>query len=144
MVKRNFSTLKQFQENLHSDGFTFFDHNGTSIPCIVVKKEKYDYLLSKTFGKKYSVDTVLDIFYDGVKHVFVDIQLNFTNIDLEENFLFYANESLNFFEALSQSNILAILPAGENMNNSNIFMIQLPNRTRTLEALKIIRTNLKL
>ncbi|MGD1834690.1 MAG: hypothetical protein ACPKQO_03110 [Nitrososphaeraceae archaeon] len=140
MQYRKFEKLSDFLNNLHQDGFSIIDYEGKQIPCIILENTKYQEIFNKCLGQKYIIDTVLNIFYDGT-HVFVDIQLDFNPLGLEENFLIYANKFPNFFDKLEDSSLLSLLPS-ENRSLQNIFLIQLPNKKRISEAITIIRNNL--
>jgi hypothetical protein len=143
MPKRNFTTLPEFQANLHKEGATLVEFNGSKVPCILVSQKKYDDMLQKLFGKKVRADTLLDIFYDG-QDVFVDVQIKFLDTDFEENYLLYANDMLEFFEALAESGMMSLAPDSPAYTNSqNVFMIQLPKKDAAEHALEIIRTNAK-
>ena len=143
MKIRKFNGLNDFITNLHKEGFGIIDYESSKVPCIYVNKIIYDNIMQKSWGKKYSVEVLLNIFYDGC-YVFVDIQLEFNNLDLEQNFLIYANKSLEFFECLYKSTLLAIIPIDDISNNfSNLFMIQLPNRDKLQNAVNIIRNNVE-
>jgi hypothetical protein len=143
MPKRNFTTLPEFQANLHKEGATLVEFSGSKVPCILVSQKKYDELLQKLFGKQVRADTVLDIFYDG-QDVFVDVQIKFLDTDFEENYLLYANDMLEFFEALAESGMMSLAPDSPAYTNSqNVFMIQLPKKDAAERALEIIRTNAK-
>jgi hypothetical protein len=139
---RQFLTLDDFLENIHQEGCGILEYEGNKIPCIYVQQPFYDDLLKKSLGKKYVVDSLLNIFYDG-HHVFVDVQLEFINLGMEANFLISANSSIEFFNALSSSGLLAIIPHNNvNPNTSNIFMIQLPNKEKIMKGVEIIKKNL--
>lgn len=143
MPKRNFTTLPEFQANLHKEGATLVEFSGSKVPCILISQKKYDELLQKLFGKKVRADTLLDIFYDG-QDVFVDVQIKFLDTDFEENYLLYANDMLEFFEALAESGMMSLAPDSPAYTNSqNAFMIQLPKKDAVERALEIIRTNAK-
>jgi hypothetical protein len=143
MPKRNFTTLPEFQANLHKEGATLVEFSGSKVPCILISQKKYDELLQKLFGKKVRADTLLDIFYDG-QDVFVDVQIKFLDTDFEENYLLYANDMLEFFEALAESGMMSLAPDSPAYTNSqNVFMIQLPKKDAAERALEIIRTNAK-
>jgi hypothetical protein len=143
MPKRNFITLPEFQANLHKEGATLVEFSGSKVPCILVSQKKYDEMLQKLFGKNVRADTLLDIFYDG-QDVFVDIQIKFLDTDFEENYLLYANDMLEFFEALAESGIMSLAPDSPAYTNSqNVFVIQLPKKDAAERALEIIRTNAK-
>ena len=138
-----FQTLKEFFENLHKEGTGLLNYNGTKVPCIYVESNKYEDIIISTSGKKMAVDTLLNIFHDGT-HVFVDIQMKFLDSDREEYFLVFANDMLEFFEALSKTGLIAIIPQGEYYGNQNIFVIQIPKIESAEKAFEIIKSNAKM
>ncbi|MGH9993094.1 MAG: hypothetical protein ACREBU_19260 [Nitrososphaera sp.] len=143
MPKRSFSTLEEFKAHLHQEGATLIEFSGRKVPCILISQKDYEDMLQKIFGKKVRADTMLDIFYDG-KDVFVDIQIKFLDASFDQNYLLYANDMLEFFEALSESGLVAISPSSQSYTNSqNIFMIQLPKKDAAERALEIIKANAK-
>jgi hypothetical protein len=143
MPKRNFTTLEEFQAHLHKEGATLVEFSGNKVPCILISQKKYDEMLHKVFGKKVAADTVLDLFYDG-QDVFVDVQIKFLDTDFEENYLLYANDMIEFFEALAKSALIALAPNMQTYANSqNTFMIQLPKKDAAERALEIIKSNAK-
>jgi hypothetical protein len=143
MPKRNFSTLEEFKANLHKEGATLVEFSGSKVPCILLSQKKYEEMLQKVYGKKVRADTLLDIFYDG-QDVFVDVQVKFLDADFEENFLLYANDMIEFFEALAESGLISLSPDSSAYTNSqNVFMIQLPKKDAAERALEIIKSNAK-
>ena len=44
--------------------------------------------------------------YDDGQHVFVDITLKFFDTELEETYLLYANETLDFFSNLANAGMV--------------------------------------
>lgn len=143
MPKRNFTTLEEFKANLHREGVTLVEFSGGKVPCILVSPRKYEELLGKVFGKRISADTLLDIFYDG-QDVFVDVDIRFADTGFEENFLLYANDMIEFFDALAESGVVALAPSETTYTNSqNVFMIQLPKKDGAEKALEIIKANAK-
>jgi hypothetical protein len=143
MPKRNFSTLEEFKANLHKEGATLVEFSGSKVPCILLSQKKYEEMLQKVYGKKVRADTMLDIFYDG-QDVFVDVQVKFLDTDFEENFLLYANDMIEFFEALAESGLISLTPdASAYTNSQNVFMIQLPKKDAAEKALEIIKANAK-
>ncbi len=143
MPKRNFGTLEEFKANLHKEGATLVEFSGSKAPCILMSQKKYDEMLQKVFGKKIRADTMLDIFYDG-RDVFVDMQVKFLDTDFEENYLLYANDMIEFFEALAESGLIGLVPDSQTYTNSqNVFMIQLPRKDAAEQALEIIKANAK-
>jgi hypothetical protein len=141
--ERTFQTLKDFFENLHKEGTGLLDYNGNKVPCIFIDSKKYDDIICTTYGKKLAIDTLLNIFHDGT-HVFVDIQLKFLDSNMEEYFLVFANNMLEFFEALSKTGLIAIAPQREYSREvQNIFVIQIPKIESAENAFKIIKSNAK-
>lgn len=140
--KRKFQTLKDFVENLHKEGTGLLNYDGNNVPCIYVDSKRYENIISSTYGKKLAVDTLLNIFHDGT-HVFVDIQMKFLDSNREEYFLVFANEMLKFFEALSKTGLIAIVPQMEYYGNQNIFVIQIPRIESAEKAFEIIKSNAK-
>jgi hypothetical protein len=139
---RQFTTLNDFFDNIHQEGSGIIEYEGNKIPCIYVQQSLYDNIIERCIGKKYVVEVLLNIFYDG-HYVFVDIQLEFINLGIEENFLLHGDTSIEFFNSLSDSGLLAIIPQNNlNSYTSNIFMIQLPNKERISKAVDIIQSNL--
>jgi hypothetical protein len=141
--KRNFRTIKDFYENLHKEGTGLLDYNENKVPCIYVNKKKYDDIIKSIYGKKLAVDTLLNIFHDGT-HVFVDIQMKFLDFNRQEYFLVFANDKLEFFEALSKTGLIAIAPQKEySGKDQNIFVIQIPRIEAAESAYEIIKSNAK-
>jgi hypothetical protein len=140
---RQFTTLNDLISNVHQDGFGIIQYAEDKVPCIYVQQHLYDLIMEKCRGKKYVVDVLLNIFYDG-NHVFVDIQMEFIDLEIEENFLIPGSTSINFFDALNDSGLLGIIPKSNGHTyTSNIFLIQLPNKERISKAVDIIKSNLK-
>lgn len=140
---RRFETLEDFLKNLHREGITLIDFNGQKIPCILINPNKFQEIMSSIYGKKLAVDTILNVFHDS-QDVFVDVKLNFLNMGIEENYLLYANDTLEFFESLTRTGIIGIASnASYPQNTSNIFMIQLPKKEAAENALRIIKANAK-
>src|ERR687888_2511807 len=134
MPKRKFSSLEEFQANLHKEGATLVEFSGSKVPCILLSQKKYDEMLQKVYGKKVRADTMLDIFYDG-QDVFVDVQIKFLDTGVEENYLLYANNMIEFFEALAESGLISLAPdSSEYTNSQNVFMIQLPKKDAAEKA----------
>lgn len=143
MPKRNFTTLDEFKANLHKEGATLVEFSGSKVPCILLSQKTYEEMLQKVYGKKVRADTLLDIFYDG-QDVFVDVQIKFAGTDFEENYLLYANDMIEFFEALAESGLISLAPDSSTYTNSqNVFMIQLPKKDAAEKALEIIKSNAK-
>jgi hypothetical protein len=143
MPKRNFSTLEEFKAHIHREGATLIEFSGSKVPCILMNSKKYEQVLQNIYDRKVRADTLLDIFYDG-QDVFVDVQVKILETEFEQNFLLYANDMVEFFEALAESGMISLAPASQEQPNAqNIFMIQLPKKDAAERALEIIKANLK-
>jgi hypothetical protein len=143
MPKRNFSSLEDFKAHLHVEGATLVEFSGSKVPCILMNSEKYEQVLYHIRDTKVRVDTVLDIFYDG-QDVFVDVQVKLLGTKFDLNFLLYANDMVEFFEALAESGLISIAPDSQHhLNSQNLFMVQLPKKDAAERALEIIKANLK-
>lgn len=128
MPKRFFNTLDDFKKNLHRYDASLIDYNGNSIPCIYINSNRYHDIIRKVAGKKLAVDVLLDLFHDS-RHVFVDILMNYLDYGFDENYLFYANDMPQFFEALAKTGLIAIAPSnGETISEVNLLVIQLPRK----------------
>ena len=120
-----------------------FDFNGQDVPRIILTDRKFDDMMSKIQGKPVSVNTNLNILQDGLGHVFVEIMLDFSHGDIHEEFLIYANESIEFFESLASTTMFALSPPDySEVNQDKIFMVQLPKPEKALEAIDIINNGL--
>ncbi len=143
MPKRNFKTLEEFKAHIHREGATLIEFSGSKVPCILMSPKKYEQVLQNIYDRKVRSDTLLDIFYDG-QDVFVDVQVKILETEFEQNFLLYANDMVEFFEALAESGMISLSPDSQNQPSSqNLFMIQLPKRDAAERALEIIKANLK-
>src|SRR5918912_2468234 len=138
MPKRNFRTLEEFQENIHKEGATLVEFSGTKVPCIFLSPKNYEQMLHMVYGRNIRADTMLDIFYDR-QNIFVDIQIKLLDTEFEQNFLLYANDMVEFFEALAESGMISLASNFYIYTNSqNLFMIQLPKKDAAERALEII------
>ena len=134
MPKRFFNTLEDFKNNLHRYDASLIDYNGNPIPCINIDSKRYDEIIKKVAGKKLAVDVLLDLFHD-TKHVFVDIVMTYLDYDFDENYLLYANEMPQFFEALAISGLIAIAPSTTGtVSEGNLLVIQLPKKDNAMNA----------
>jgi hypothetical protein len=135
--------MEKLLERVHDD-IDMFDFNGKNVPRIILNDRKFDDIMSKIQGKPVSVNTNLNILQDGLGHVFVEITLDFSYGDIHEEFLIYANESLEFFESLASTTMLALSPPNySEVNQDKIFMVQLPKPERAIEAIDIIKNGLE-
>ena len=134
--------MEKLLERAYKDIDTF-DFNGKNVPRIIVNDRRFDDIMSKIQGKPISVNTNLNILQDGLGHVFVEITLDFSYGDIHEEFLIYANESLEFFESLANTTMFALSPPGySEVNQDKIFMVQLPKPDKATEAIDIIKNGL--
>ena len=135
--------MEKLLERVHSD-IDKFDFNGKNVPRIILTDRKFDDLMSKIQGKPVSVNTNLNILQDGLGHVFVEITLDFSYGEIHEEFLVYANESLEFFESLVNTTMFALSPPDySEVNQDKIFMVQLPKPEKAIEAIDIIKNGLR-
>lgn len=134
--------LEELLAQRHKD-VTLFDFEGKKVPCIIMEEKRFDDIMKAIVGKPVSVETNLNILQDGLGHVFVKMTLHFSQ-EIEEKILLYANESLDFFEALTETSMLALSSPHSEYGRSNVFMIQLPKPEKTADALEIIKKGLKM
>ena len=135
--------LEQMLERVHKD-IDIFDFDGRNVPRIILPDRQFDDMMLKIQGKPISVDTNLNILQDGLGHVFVEIMLDFSYGEIHEEFLVYANESLEFFESLANTTMLALSPPSySEVNQDKIFMVQLPKPEKAIEAIDIIKNGLR-
>jgi hypothetical protein len=128
MPKRFFYSLDDFKENLHRYDASLIDYDGNAIPCIYIDSKRYDEIIRKVAGKKLAVDVLLDLFHDS-RHVFVDILMTYLDYGFDENYLFYANQMPQFFEALAKTGLIAVAPSSaESVSQGNLLVIQLPRK----------------
>ena len=136
------SELDDLLAQRHRD-VTIFDFEGKGVPCIMMVESRLDEMMKVLAGKPVSVETDLNILQDGLGHVFVRITLEFLPAKFEERFLLYANESLEFFEALDKTSLLSLSSPRSVYGSNNVFMIQLPKPERTARALEMIKKGMK-
>lgn len=134
--------LEELLAQRHKD-VTLFDFEGKKVPCIIMEEKRFDDIMKAIAGKPISVETNLNILQDGLGHVFVKMTLHFSQ-EIEEKVLLYANESFDFFEALTETSMLALSSPHSEYGRSNVFMIQLPKPEKTADALEIIKKGLKM
>lgn len=121
---------------------TVFDYNGNKVPCIILTERRFSEIMDKIAGRPVSVDTNLNILQNGMGNVFVEITLDFSDGDIHEKILLYANESLEFFESLAKTSMLSLSSPHSQVGQENVFMIQLPKPERATNALDVIRRGL--
>jgi len=134
--------MKKLMDRVHL-GVTSFNYNGTQVPCVILAEKRFDEIMAKVAGKPVSVDTNLNIQQDDLGHVFVEVVLTFSQGDIEEKLLLYANESLAFFESLESTAMLALSSPRSQVGKENVFMIQLPRPEKIANALGIIKKGIK-
>ena len=134
--------MKKLLEKVHHE-ITSFDYNNSKVPCIILSEQRYLEIMKKVAGKPISVDTNLNILQDGLGHVFVEVALTFSLGGITEKILLNANTSLDFFESLAKTSMLALSSTSSDAGKENIFMIQLPKPEKAVNALEIIKQGLQ-
>ena len=134
--------MEKLLERVYKD-IDIFDFNGQDVPRIILTDRKFDDIMLRIQGKPVSVNTNLNILQDGLGHVFVEILLEFSHGEIHEEFLIYANESIEFFESLASTTMFALSPPNySEVNQDKIFMVQLPKPEKAIEAIDIIKNGL--
>jgi len=133
--------LNELLSKVHKS-VTVFNYNGNKVPCIILTERRFSEIMDKIAGRPVSVDTNLNILQNGMGNVFVEITLDFSDGNINEKILLYANESLDFFESLANTSMLALSSPHSQVGQENVFMIQLPKPERATNALDIIRRGL--
>ncbi len=133
--------MKKLLEKVHPE-ITSYDFNNSKVPCIILSEQRYLEIMKKVAGKPISVDTNLNILQDGLGHVFVEVVLTFSLGGITEKIWLNANASLDFFESLAQTSMLALSSPSSDAGKENIFMIQLPKPEKAVNALEIIKKGL--
>lgn len=123
-------------------GITTFEVNSQKVPCILFDAEKYDSILQRVAGRPVSINTDLNILQDGMGHVFVEILLTFSVGDIVETVLVDARQSLEFFELLASTTMMALSSSASPAAQGNVFVIQMPRPDKIVNALEIIRRGL--
>ncbi len=136
--------MKKLLDRVHKS-VTLFNYNGNKVPCIVLSEQQFSEMMNKIAGagKPVSVDTNLNILQNGLGNVFVEITLDFSDGDIHEKILLYANDSVDFFESLAKTSMLAISSTQSQVGQENVFMIQLPKPEKAINALDIIKKGLQ-
>lgn len=133
--------LNELLSKVHKS-VTVFNYNGNQVPCIILTERRFSEIMDKIAGRPVSVDTNLNILQNGLGQVFVEITLDFSDGNIHEKILLYANESLDFFESLAKTSMLALSSPHSQIGQENVFMIQLPKPERATNALDVIRRGL--
>jgi hypothetical protein len=134
--------MKKLLERVHQS-ITIFNYNGNNVPCIILSEKRFSDMMSKIAGKAVSVDTNLNILQNKRGNVFVEISLDFSEGDINEKILLYANQSLDFFESLAKTSMLAISSPHSQIGKENVFMIQLPKPEKAINALDVIKRGMQ-
>lgn len=134
--------MKKLLEKVHPE-ITSYDFNNSKVPCIILSEQRYLEIMKKVAGKPISVDTNLNILQDGSGHVFVEVVLIFSLGGITEKIWINANASLDFFESLAQTSMLALSSPSSDAGKENILMIQLPKPEKAVNALEIIKKGLQ-
>ena len=134
--------INKLIEKVHKS-ITVFNYNSNNVPCIILTERRFSEIMNAIAGKPVSVDTNLNILQNGVGNVFVEITLDFSDGDIHEKILLYANESLDFFESLAKTSMIALSSPHSQVGQENVFMIQLPRPEKATNALDVIKRGLK-
>ena len=134
--------MKKLLDRVHKS-VTLFNYNGSKVPCIILAENQFNQMMDKIAGKPVSVDTNLNILQNGKGNVFVEISLDFSSGNIHEKILLYANDSIEFFESLAKTSMLALSSTQSQVGQENVFMIQLPRPEKALNALEIIKKGLQ-
>lgn len=134
--------INKLLEKVHKS-VTVFNYNSNNVPCIILTERRFSEIMNAIAGRPVSVDTNLNILQNGIGNVFVEITLDFSDGDIHEKILLYANESLDFFESLAKTSMLALSSPHSQVGQENVFMIQLPRPEKATNALDVIKRGLK-
>jgi hypothetical protein len=134
--------MKKLLGRVHQS-ITVFNYNGNNVPCIILSEKRFSDMMNKIAGKAVSVDTNLNILQNKLGNVFVEISLDFSEGDINEKILLYANESFEFFESLAKTSMLAISSPHSQVGKENVFMIQLPKPEKAINALDLIKRGMQ-
>jgi hypothetical protein len=134
--------INKLIEKVHKS-ITVFNYNSNNVPCIILTERRFSEIMNAIAGKPVSVDTNLNILQNGLGNVFVEVTLDFSDGDIHEKILLYANESLDFFESLAKTSMLALSSPHSQVGQENVFMIQLPRPEKATNALDVIKRGLK-
>ena len=134
--------MKKLLSRVHQS-ITVFSYNGNNVPCIILSEKRFSEIMEKVAGKPVSVDTNLNILQNKLGNVFVEITLDFSEGDILEKILLYANDSLDFFESLAKTSMLALSSPHSEVGQENVFMIQLPKPEKAINALDLIKRGIK-
>jgi len=134
--------MKKLLSRVHQS-ITVFNYNGNNVPCIILSEKRFSEIMEKIAGKPVSVNTNLNILQNKLGNVFVEVSLDFSEGDILEKILLYANQSLDFFESLAKTSMLAISSPHSQVGQENVFMIQLPKPEKAINALDLIKRGIK-
>ena len=134
--------MKKLLGRVHQS-ITVFNYNGNNVPCIILSEKRFSDMMNKIAGKAVSVDTNLNILQNKLGNVFVEISLDFSEGDINEKILLYANDSFEFFESLAKTSMLAISSPHSQVGKENVFMIQLPKPEKAINALDLIKRGMQ-
>jgi hypothetical protein len=135
--KKKYFGYDDFYRNLHTSGASIIEFNQGRVPCIYLENTQFRKFVNYAAGRKTAVDTNLDIYHNEMD-VFVQINLEVLDTDLEYSFLFHANEMVSFFKVMLDSALIILSPIDPSVMSDSIFAIQLPKREKLEEAFRII------
>jgi hypothetical protein len=118
---------------LYKGGTAIIEYENMLIPSIVIDNGKFTEIRSI---KSSIVNSILEILNDN-GNVYVNIILEFSNAQLDV--IINANENLNFFKALAEYGIIAIMPE-DYESTTDIFMIQLAKNEKIENLYTIIKS----
>ena len=133
--------ITKLLEKVHNS-ITVFNYSGNNVPCIILTERRFSEIMNAIAGRPVSVDTNLNILQNGQGNVFVEITLDFSDGNIHEKILLYANKSLDFFESLAKTSMLALSSPHSQVGQENVFMIQLPRPEKATNALDVIKRGL--
>ncbi len=134
--------MKKLLSRVHQS-ITVFNYNGNNVPCIILSEKRFSEIMEKIAGKPVSVNTNLNILQNKLGNVFVEVTLDFSEGDILEKILLYANKSLDFFESLAKTSMIALSSPHSQVGQENVFMIQLPKPEKAINALDLIKRGIK-
>lgn len=135
--------LKKLMDRVHV-GITSFNYKGANVPSIILPEKRYYEIKEKVAGKPFIVEPILNFPKSPTPgHVFVEMVLKFSEGEFEEKILLYVNESMEFFESLANTSMIALISPHSQVGSDNVLLIQLPRPEKIANVLDIIKKELK-
>lgn len=144
-------SLEDFKRLCHNE-LDIVDVNGIKTPLILLDKDRYERIMDAYYPKSAerithkAVSTHLDIWNDGLGHVFVDMEISFSS--LKERIMIDAVENVDFFRHLSKSTMFALAaspkgstdqPSHWSDRDDRVLVVQLPKPGLVDQALDLIK-----